>query len=106
MADCGGQYQVCGLNAFNRYGWDEQVPNRVCAYNDKLSGDLQIGPVRSAAVQNQFRHELQPGKNQKTHRGQSTTLGADVLRPLLNAYPPNQLAAPLPTTRGNLWLLR
>ena len=45
MADCGGQYQVCGLNAFNRYGWDEQVPNRVCAYNDKLSGDLQIGPV-------------------------------------------------------------
>src|SRR5438552_316095 len=25
--DRGGRYQVSGLNAFNRYGWDEQVPN-------------------------------------------------------------------------------
>jgi len=25
----GGRYQICGPNAFNRYGFDEQVPARV-----------------------------------------------------------------------------
>ena len=45
MADCGGQYQICGLNTFNRYGWDEQVPNSLCVYNDRLSGERRIGAV-------------------------------------------------------------
>ena len=45
MTDCSAQYQVCGANAFYRYRWDDQVPNRLYAYNDKLSGDRQIGPV-------------------------------------------------------------
>jgi len=45
MEDQGGSYQICGPNAFNRYGFDAQVPNRVYAYNNRLSGDRRIGSV-------------------------------------------------------------
>lgn len=40
-----GRYQICGPNAFNRYGFDEQVPTRVYAYNNRESGDRRIGSV-------------------------------------------------------------
>jgi predicted transcriptional regulator of viral defense system len=45
MADQQGRYQVCGPNAFNRYGFDDQIPARVYAYNNRLSGNRQIGAV-------------------------------------------------------------
>ena len=45
MEDRGGRYQICGLNAFNRYGLDEQIPNRTVAYNDRISGERTIGAV-------------------------------------------------------------
>lgn len=45
MADCQGVYQLCGPNAFHRYGWDNQVPNRLYAYNNRLSGQRKIGPT-------------------------------------------------------------
>ena len=45
IADRNGAYQISGPNAFQRYGWTEQVPNRVYAYNNRISGDRQIGPV-------------------------------------------------------------
>ena len=45
MEDQEGGYQICGPNAFNRYGFDEQVPARVYAYNNRLSGDRRIGQV-------------------------------------------------------------
>jgi predicted transcriptional regulator of viral defense system len=45
MADRDGRYQICGPNAFNRYGLSEQIPNRVYAYNNRLSGDRTIGTV-------------------------------------------------------------
>lgn len=45
MADRHGRYQICGPNAFNRYGFDEQIPTRVYAYNNRLSGERQIGTV-------------------------------------------------------------
>lgn len=45
MKDRGGRYQVCGPSAFNRYGYTEQVPNRVYAYNNRLSGERTIGAV-------------------------------------------------------------
>ena len=38
-----GQYQISGPNAFNFYGFDDQVPNRMCVYNDKLFGEKEIG---------------------------------------------------------------
>lgn len=50
MADRGGRYQICGPNAFNRYGFDEQVPNRVYAYNTKISGTRVIGTVTLALI--------------------------------------------------------
>jgi len=45
MAERGGRYQICGLSAFNRYGFDEQIPNRVIAYNNRLYGERTIGAV-------------------------------------------------------------
>lgn len=43
MEDRGLRYQICGPNAFNRYGFDDQIPNRVYAYNDGISGERKIG---------------------------------------------------------------
>lgn len=45
MDDCGGTYQVCGPNAFHRYGYDDQIPMRVYVYNDRISGERTIGAV-------------------------------------------------------------
>lgn len=45
MEDRNGAYQISGPNTFQRYGWTEQVPNRIYAYNNRISGDRQIGPV-------------------------------------------------------------
>ncbi|MBM4081089.1 MAG: hypothetical protein FJ278_15405 [Planctomycetes bacterium] len=45
MEDQEGRYQICGPNAFNRYGLDEQVPTRVYVYNNRLSGERTIGAV-------------------------------------------------------------
>ena len=40
-----GRYQICGSNAFNRYGFDEQIPTRMYAYNNREWGDRRIGSV-------------------------------------------------------------
>jgi predicted transcriptional regulator of viral defense system len=45
IKDQDGQYQICGPNAFYRYGWDDQVLNRVYAYNNRISGERQVGSV-------------------------------------------------------------
>jgi len=45
MKDRDGRYQICGPNAFYQYGWDNQVPNRIYAYNNRISGERKIGPV-------------------------------------------------------------
>lgn len=45
MEDRRGRYQICGSNAFNRYGFDNQVPARVYAYNNRISGERVIGVV-------------------------------------------------------------
>jgi predicted transcriptional regulator of viral defense system len=45
MGDRKGRYQICGPNAFNRYGFDDQIPNRVYAYNNRISGERTIGAV-------------------------------------------------------------
>jgi len=37
-----GRYQLCGWPVFNRYGFTEQVPTRVYAYNNRISGDRNI----------------------------------------------------------------
>jgi predicted transcriptional regulator of viral defense system len=45
MEDQEGRYQICGPNAFNRYGFDEQIPTRVYAYNNRLSAERSVGTV-------------------------------------------------------------
>jgi len=45
MEDRSGRYQICGPNAFNRYGFDEQIPTRIYAYNNRISGKRTIGSV-------------------------------------------------------------
>lgn len=50
IADRKGSYQISGPNAFNRYGYDEQVPTRVYAYNNRLSGDRKIGRVQLTLI--------------------------------------------------------
>jgi predicted transcriptional regulator of viral defense system len=50
IGDLKGRYQICGPNAFNRYGYDEQVPNRVYAYNNRLYGDRLVGGVQLTLI--------------------------------------------------------
>ena len=50
MADCDGTYQLCGPNAFHRYGWDDQVPNRLCVYNNRITGVRHVGPTVIALI--------------------------------------------------------
>jgi len=45
IEDRRGKYQICGPSAFNHHGFDEQVPTRVYAYNNRISGDRTIGAV-------------------------------------------------------------
>jgi len=50
MADKQARYQVAGPNAFNRYGFDEQIPSRLYVYNDAISGERTIGQVNLTLI--------------------------------------------------------
>lgn len=50
MEDRQTTYQICGPNAFNRYGFDEQVSARLYVYNNRLSGDRTIGSVEMTLI--------------------------------------------------------
>ena len=50
IEDRGGRYQICGPNTFNRYGFDEQVPARVYASNNRISGERSIGAVQLTLI--------------------------------------------------------
>lgn len=50
MQDAQGQYQICGPNAFNFYGFDDQVPVRVYAYNNRISGERKIGAIELTLI--------------------------------------------------------
>jgi predicted transcriptional regulator of viral defense system len=45
-----GRYQICGPNAFNRYGFDDQMPTRVYAYNNREWGERSIGSVKLTLI--------------------------------------------------------
>ena len=51
MEDSKAKYQICGPNAFNRYGFDEQIPVRVYAYNNRISGDRKIGTIALSLIE-------------------------------------------------------
>ena len=50
IGDRSGRYRISGPNAFYRYGWTEQVPNRIYAYNNRISGDRKIGAVALSLI--------------------------------------------------------
>jgi predicted transcriptional regulator of viral defense system len=50
MQDRNGRFQICGPSAFYRYGWADQVPNRVYAYNNRVSGDRSVGQVELTLI--------------------------------------------------------
>ncbi|HEX5012488.1 MAG TPA: hypothetical protein VFY71_19025 [Planctomycetota bacterium] len=52
MREYGASYQVCGPNCFDYYDYDDdnQIPNRVYAYNDKLSGTRRVGSINLVLV--------------------------------------------------------
>lgn len=50
VEDQGGRYQICGPNAFYRYGWSNQIPNRLYAYNNRLTGERKIGSVAMTLI--------------------------------------------------------
>jgi predicted transcriptional regulator of viral defense system len=50
VEDQGGRYQICGPNAFYRYGWDDQIPNRLYAYNNSISGERRIGSAAMTLI--------------------------------------------------------
>ena len=50
MADKQARYQITGPNAFNRYGFDEQIPSRIHAYNDVISGERTVGQVELTLI--------------------------------------------------------
>ena len=45
VRDRRGRYQICGPNAFSRYGFTDQIPTRVYAYNNRISGERRVGAV-------------------------------------------------------------
>jgi predicted transcriptional regulator of viral defense system len=45
VLDAGGRYQLCGPSAFQHFGWDDQIPNRAYAYNNRISGERTVGAV-------------------------------------------------------------
>ena len=45
MNDVQGTYQICGPNAFYKYGFIEQVPIKTYIYNDKISEERTVGSV-------------------------------------------------------------
>lgn len=38
-----GRYQISGPSAFNFHGFDDQIPNRIYVYNDRIFGEKKIG---------------------------------------------------------------
>jgi predicted transcriptional regulator of viral defense system len=50
IQDQKGIYQICGPNAWNRYGYSEQIPNRTYAYNNRISGDRMIGSIQLTLI--------------------------------------------------------
>ena len=83
IADRQGRYQICGPNAFSRYGYDEQVPNRIYAYNNRISGDRTVGTVNLTLIK-VADERLGATEEQKTVDGE-TAVYSSRARTLLDA---------------------
>ncbi len=68
-----GQYQISGPNAFNLYGFDDQIPNRIYVYNDRIFGEKQIGGTDFVFIKTDMKR-LGSSKSLKTPDGIDTVM--------------------------------
>lgn len=97
-----GRYQICGPNAFNRYGFDDQIPNRVYAYNNQISGERTIGAVAMTLIK-VADGRLGDTEEMQTVEGQSAVYGSRA-RTLVDAVYDWSRFNSLP--RGYEWIKR
>lgn len=83
MAMVKGKYQITGPNAFNFYGYDDQVPNRVYVYNNRIFGDKNIGGIEFVFIKTSDRR-LGATRKLKTPDGVEAVM-ASRARTLLDA---------------------
>jgi len=102
MANQKGRYQICGPNAFNRYGFDDQVPTRVYAYNDRISGERTVGAVALTLIK-VADDRLGSTEETKTAEGQ-TAVYSSRARTLIDAVYDWSRFNSLP--RGYQWIRR
>lgn len=75
IKDRKGRYQICGPNAFNRYSFDDQIPNRVYAYNNRISGERTIGAVALTLIK-VADERLGDTEEMQTAEGQAAVYGS------------------------------
>lgn len=102
MEDRGGRYQICGPNAFNRYGFDEQIPTRVYAYNNRISGERMIGTVMLMLIR--VADERLGETDEAKFEGGQTVLYSSRVRTLVDAVYDWSRFNSLP--RGYEWIRR
>jgi len=68
-----GRYQISGPSAFNFHGFDDQVPNRIYVYNDRIFGEKQIGGTDFVFIKTSTKR-LGSTKNLKTPDGMDAVM--------------------------------
>ena len=69
MEDAGASYQIGGAIAFHQYGFDDQVPNEITVYNDKISRRSTMGGLRFTFIKVPSKRD----KNGKSRPGNTRT---------------------------------
>jgi predicted transcriptional regulator of viral defense system len=75
IEDRKGRYQITGPNAFNRYGFTDQIPTRIYAYNNRISGERTIGNVNLSLIK-VADDRLGDTEEVKTPEGQTATFSS------------------------------
>ena len=68
-----GQYQISGPSAFHFHGFDDQVPNRIFVYNDRLFGEKEVGGTDLVFIKTSAKR-LGSTKNLKTPDGMDAVM--------------------------------
>ena len=68
-----GRYQISGPSAFNFYGFDDQVPNRIYVCYDRIFGEKEIGGTDFVFIKTDVKR-LGSTKSLKTPDGMDTVM--------------------------------
>ena len=102
-----GQYQISGPSAFNFHGFDDQVPNRIFVYNDRLFGEKEVGGTDFVFIKTSTKR-LGSTKNLKTPDGMDAVMVTKT-RALVDAVYDWSRYNTLPRAQGRYrsrWILR